>query len=216
MGQAIMKPKNGYVYAVHDKDRGITKIGRASNAEKRIAGIVSQGGMGNYESFFMLTADYYNVELLCHQKFHDKRINGTEWFFIDIDCAKSCIESFCAAPTHEDDCKYHNFALSVSQHASGEKFSEPRIDSREIANTLDQKHRTILENIDKYKNHFDQLGDVVFLRDKKEGRPQGGFSVIRYAMLNEDHCYFLLSLIKNTEQSVIAKLNFIKQFSSAR
>lgn len=212
-----MKPKNGYVYAVHDKDRGITKIGRSNNAEKRIACIVSQGGIANHESFFLLTADYYNVELLCHQKLHDKRINGTEWFSIDIDCAKSCIESFCAAPANDENCKDNNFVFCMSQHASDQKFSEPRIDSREIANTLDQKHRTILENIDKYKNHFDQLGSVVFLCAEKVLLPQGWHArLTRYAMLNEDHCYFLLSLIKNTEQSVIAKLNFIKQFSSAR
>lgn len=46
-----MKPKNGYVYALHDKDRNITKIGRGANAEKRIAALVSQGGILNYESF---------------------------------------------------------------------------------------------------------------------------------------------------------------------
>lgn len=87
-----MKPKNGYVYAVHDKDRGITKIGRGANAEKRIAAIISQGGIINHDSFYVLTGDYYSVETAVHKDMACARMAGTEWFKIGLDEAKTAIQ----------------------------------------------------------------------------------------------------------------------------
>jgi len=205
-----MKPKNGYVYAIFDCERGITKIGRAANAKSRIASIVTQGGIKEYKSFFVETGDYYGVELLCHAKLHDKRIQGTEWFYVTIEAAESCIKSF-AVQTKDASCDVRDFHFSIVEK-NGEL--KKLIDSIELANILEQKHRTVLEMIDKYADSFEKLGSVCFLYSEPVSLPQGGHAKkTRYAMLNEDHCLFLLSLMKNSEHMVNAKLKFIKHFS---
>lgn len=87
-----MKPKNGYVYAFFDKNRGITKIGRASNPSVRIRAIATQGAVVDYESFHIKTGDYYKVELCCHRELSEFRIEGTEWFNVGIVTAKRIIQ----------------------------------------------------------------------------------------------------------------------------
>lgn len=43
-----------------------------------------------------------------------------------------------------------------------------------------------------------------------------GGSPVRYALLNEDQCYFLLTLMRNNAHVVQAKLNLVKAFRDAR
>lgn len=94
--------------------------------------------------------------------------------------------------------------------------NELRTDSRLLASFLDHRHRTILENIDKYLNELTQLGQLPFETELGEVRQQGGRSSIRYALLNEDQCYFILTLMRNNEKVVSAKLKLVKAFSDAR
>lgn len=93
---------------------------------------------------------------------------------------------------------------------------EPRIDSRLLAPALDHRHRTILESVDKYINNFLEFGEIPFKTESGLPRPQGGFSVIRYALLNEDQCYFLLTLMRNNATIVAKKVMLVKAFSEAR
>jgi phage regulator Rha-like protein len=95
--------------------------------------------------------------------------------------------------------------------------SELRTDSRLLASFLDHRHRTILENIDKYSAQLLELGRLPFETEKGKALDQGGFAkATRYAILNEDQCYFLLTLMRNNERVVKAKLALVKSFKDAR
>ena len=93
---------------------------------------------------------------------------------------------------------------------------EPRTDSRLLSPFLGHRHRTILENLGKYQDQFKELGQLQFKTEPGFPRPQGGFSIIRYAHLNEDQCYFLLTLMRNNEHIVKCKLALVKAFRDAR
>lgn len=92
--------------------------------------------------------------------------------------------------------------------------NELRTDSRLLAGFLDHRHRTILENIDKYASELKQIGRLAFETGTLE--TNGGKQKQRYALLSEDQCYFLLTLMRNNERVVAAKLALVKAFSEAR
>ena len=89
--------------------------------------------------------------------------------------------------------------------------SEFRVDSRLLAPELNHRHRTILENIDKYKSQFESLGHLPFETENGYNNIQ-----VRFALLNEDQCYFLLTLMRNNNHIVSAKLKLVKAFRDAR
>jgi len=93
--------------------------------------------------------------------------------------------------------------------------NEYRVDSRLLAPELNHRHRTILENIDKYKNHFEDIGLLPFETEARSEGQHGGGDV-RYFLLNEDQCYFLLTLMRNNEKIVQSKLKLVKAFRDAR
>ena len=89
--------------------------------------------------------------------------------------------------------------------------SEFRVDSRLLAPELNHRHRTILESLDKYESQFKSLGQLTF-------ETEAGYNnaPIRFALLNEDQCYFLLTLMRNNNHIVAAKLKLVKAFRDAR
>lgn len=94
---------------------------------------------------------------------------------------------------------------------------EFRVDSRLLANQLDTRHRTILENIDKYTNELKSLNALPFETEKGIALASGGFAkATRYALLSEDQCYFILTLMRNNEKVVALKLKLVKAFRDAR
>lgn len=92
---------------------------------------------------------------------------------------------------------------------------ELRTDSRLLAGFLDHRHRTILENTDKYLHEMQQLGNVPFETERLKTERLGE-RTHRYVMLNEDQCFFLLTLMRNNERVVAAKLQLVKAFRDAR
>lgn len=95
--------------------------------------------------------------------------------------------------------------------------SEFRVDSRTLAPFLDQRHRTILELLDKYPDDFKQLSPLTVETEKGAALPQGGFAKpSRYYMLTEDQCYLLLTYSKNTEEARKRKVKLVKAFRDAR
>ena len=95
--------------------------------------------------------------------------------------------------------------------------NELRTDSRLLASFLDHRHRTILENIDKYSTELLELARLPFETEKGKALGQGGFAkATRYALLTEDQCYFLLTLMRNNTKVVAAKLALVKAFRDAR
>lgn len=93
--------------------------------------------------------------------------------------------------------------------------TEARVDSRLLAKQLGNKHKAVLTLLDRYLPTFKAHGQLTF---KKEvgSRKQGGGNAERYALLNENQAYFLLSLSRNTEIVVALKSRLITAFSEAR
>ena len=92
---------------------------------------------------------------------------------------------------------------------------ELRTDSRLLASFLDHRHRTILENVDKYRAELEELGTLPFQTERLKTERLGEREH-RFTMLNEDQCYFLLTLMRNNDHVVMAKLARVKAFRDAR
>ena len=91
---------------------------------------------------------------------------------------------------------------------------EPRIDSRLLAQRLGVKHKNTIELLQKHKTAFLELGKVPFQTEALPGSRTGQKE--RFALLNEDQAYFLLSLSRNTARVVRLKLDLVKAFAQAR
>lgn len=105
--------------------------------------------------------------------------------------------------------KVQNYSITVTGK------DEPRIDSRLIAKHLGRQHKTIMALVDRYKNHIKALGHMTFKKACGE-REQGGGTQLTYVLLNEDQCYFLLNLSRNSERVVNLKLKLVLAFKEAR
>lgn len=92
---------------------------------------------------------------------------------------------------------------------------ELRADSRTFAPKMDIRHRQLMDNIRKYQSKFEELGLLPFEKEARLDNQHGGGDVI-YALLNEDQAYFLLTLSRNTDAVVSAKLALVKAFRNAR
>ncbi|MGK9416050.1 Rha family transcriptional regulator [Pseudomonas cedrina] len=92
---------------------------------------------------------------------------------------------------------------------------EPRVDSRQLAEQLDNIHRNSMAIIERYLAKFKEFG---LLALRTEARPAGrhGGGGVRFALLNEDQAFFLLSLSRNTDRVVELKASLIMAFREAR
>lgn len=93
--------------------------------------------------------------------------------------------------------------------------TEARIDSRLISRQLGNKHKAVLALLDRYLSVFKQHGQLTFKKEVGE-RKQGGGNAERYAPLNENQAYLLLSLSRNSDTVVALKSRLIAAFSNAR
>ena len=91
---------------------------------------------------------------------------------------------------------------------------ELRADSRSFVSKMDIRHRQLIENIRKYQDKFEELGVVAFQTEQPTSQEGGRPEV--YALLNEDQAYFLLTLSRNSDAVVAAKLALVKAFRQAR
>lgn len=94
------------------------------------------------------------------------------------------------------------------QHVSG----EARIDSRVLAGHLGNKHQTVRELLTDYADDFRQLGILRFQTGEIRGRGQPE----RYALLNEDQAYLLLTYSRNTAKVRQLKVRLVQAFRQAR
>ena len=93
--------------------------------------------------------------------------------------------------------------------------AEPRVDSRLLARQLGGDHANVFELVTDYRADFEQLGVVRFQTEKplpgsKGGRPE------RFALLNEDQAYLLLTYRRNTAKVRALKVKLVKAFRNAR
>lgn len=88
----------------------------------------------------------------------------------------------------------------------------PRVDSRVIAEQLDIAHQTLRELLQKYPLDFQEFGILQF----KTGEIQGRGQPEKYALLNEDQAYLLLTYCKNTDRARDLKKRLVRAFSELR
>ncbi len=105
----------------------------------------------------------------------------------------------------------HNMGTITLVQAKG----EARVDSRMLAKQLDTKHKSTFELIGRYTDQLKRFGQLPF-QTAVGKRTQGGGKAERFALLNEDQCYFLLALSRNTEPVVNLKADLIAAFREAR
>ncbi len=94
--------------------------------------------------------------------------------------------------------------------------SEPRIDSRLIADSLGVKHQNTFELIKGYKTDFEELGLLRFQTGAVSSVGGRGIKHLKYAMLNEDQAYLLLTYSRNTAKVRALKVKLVQAFRDAR
>ena len=111
-------------------------------------------------------------------------------------------------PMGEGDPRNPHIALTDYQ-------GEPRVDSRQLAKQLGTKHKNPMALIERYLAKFEEFGVVPFQTEKPLAGTAGGRPE-RFALLNEDQAFFLLSLSRNTDRVVELKASLIMAFREAR
>ena len=92
--------------------------------------------------------------------------------------------------------------------------TETRIDTRLMALHLGNQHRHVMSLIEKYAQSFDAFGKVLFQKTSSLDSATGQRE--RFALLNEDQAFFLLSLSRNSDRVVNLKVKLIQAFREAR
>ncbi len=89
--------------------------------------------------------------------------------------------------------------------------TEPRADTRLLAQHLGNQHKNVFELVKNYKADFEQLGKVTF---QTEALPSGQLE--KFALLNEDQAYLLLTYSRNTATVRALKIKMVAAFGDAR
>lgn len=92
---------------------------------------------------------------------------------------------------------------------------EPRIDSRILAQYLGNTHQHVRELLTGYAGDFRELGILRFQTGKPAAGSAGGRPE-KYAMLNEDQAYLLLTYSRNMVAVRALKVRLVKAFREAR
>lgn len=94
--------------------------------------------------------------------------------------------------------------------------SEARVDSRLIAKQLRNQHKAVMVLIERYADAFRKFGLLPFEMEAVKASGARGTKHQRFALLNEDQAFFLLSLSRNTDHVVQLKARLIAAFGEAR
>ena len=97
-----------------------------------------------------------------------------------------------------------NFELTLVKN-------ERRADTRLLAKHLGNQHKNVFELVKNYKADFEQLGKVTF---QTEALPSGQLE--KFALLNEDQAYLLLTYSRNTTKVRALKVKMVKAFAEVR
>jgi phage regulator Rha-like protein len=90
--------------------------------------------------------------------------------------------------------------------------AEARVDSRVLASRLGSRHQSAMELMKDHRADFEELGILRFQTGVIRGRGQPE----RFALLNEDQCYLLLTYSRNTAKVRHLKVRLVKAFRDAR
>ena len=97
-----------------------------------------------------------------------------------------------------------NFELTLVKN-------ERRADTRLLAKHLGNQHKNVFELVKNYKADFEQLGKVAF---QTEALPSGQLE--KFALLNEDQAYLLLTYSRNSAKVRALKVKMVKAFAEVR
>lgn len=103
--------------------------------------------------------------------------------------------------------------MNIVAHLSPDQ--QPRVSSRDLAAALDNQHKNVIALIAAHQALFEELGVIAFETEKPSEGSLGGRPT-QTAYLNEDQCYFLLTLVRNSELVAKLKLTLVKAFAKAR
>lgn len=92
---------------------------------------------------------------------------------------------------------------------------ELRANSRIIAGLLKVEHKNFVALVERNLKHFNEFGAVRFETRPRIDGNVGGDQPKDY-LLTEDQCYFALTLVRNTSQSIELKKRLVHEFSEAR
>lgn len=92
--------------------------------------------------------------------------------------------------------------------------TEARIDSRLLAQHLESQHQSLFKLISHHQADFDELGKVRFQIEASPGSRTG--QTVKFALLNEDQAYLLLTYSRNTTRVRALKVRLVKAFREAR
>ena len=102
---------------------------------------------------------------------------------------------------------FQDFALTTTA-------TEARVDSRLLAISLGTKHQSTFELLKEHRADFEELGKVRFETGASPGSKTG--QTERFALLNEDQSYLLLTYSRNTARIRQLKVKLVKAFGEAR
>jgi len=98
-----------------------------------------------------------------------------------------------------------------------EMHDEFRTDTRSIADVFDYNHKDLRQQVNRYQEGFQELGQLLLREADGKPLPQGGrHKGETYYLLNEDQCYFLLTLLQNADKVVEGKKKLVQAFREAR
>lgn len=103
-------------------------------------------------------------------------------------------------------------ALTITNDGKG----DPRVNSRIVAEHLGNQHKNVLELVERYAEKFKGFGLLPFQTEAVKRAGERGAKTQRFALLNEDQAFFLLSLSRNTDRVVDLKAKLIQAFREAR
>lgn len=92
--------------------------------------------------------------------------------------------------------------------------TEARIDTRLLASHLGSQHESLLKTISTHQTDFEQLGKVRFQIGASPGSRTG--QAVKFALLNEDQAYLLLTYSRNSVRVRELKIRLVKTFREAR
>ncbi|OCZ50594.1 Rha family transcriptional regulator [Dehalobacter sp. TeCB1] len=92
--------------------------------------------------------------------------------------------------------------------------NEPYTTSKLIAEYGGQEHRAVRQLIESYKSQLKEFGRVTF--EMIPFDTNGGIQNVKVYKLNEEQATFLITLMKNTPQVVLFKMELVKQFFTMR
>ncbi len=92
---------------------------------------------------------------------------------------------------------------------------EARVNTRDLAARMGNKHANVLALVRDYQDDFAGFGQVTFETETVRNSV-GAANQTTFVLLNENQCYFLLTLVRNSEQTVPMKAELVRAFDTAR